>query len=87
MDAARVPFRREEQRQRSGQGHPGVADTNQNFPRRNKGPGDEDAGRLALFGGGEVRGVLGERELAGPRVFGRRKTSELDRAVAHKLAL
>ncbi len=60
----RVFLRREEDGQHPGQGHPGVGDTNENFTGRNKGPGHQDGGGLALLGGGEVGGILGEGELA-----------------------
>jgi hypothetical protein len=87
MDATRVRVRREEQGQRSSHRHPRVADTNQNFGRRNKGLRNEYAGCLALFGRSEVGRVLSESKLAGPRVFGRSQASELNRPVTDQFSL
>ena len=87
MDAARVFLGREEERQHARQRHPGVRHTNEHLAGGGRWLGHEDRGGLALFGSGEVSGVLSEREFAGSRAVGGRKASKLDRAVAHDFAL
>ena len=50
-------------------------------------PGHENRGGLALFGGGEVSVLLGERQVAGPGAVGRCETGQVHRAVAEDFAL
>ena len=50
-------------------------------------PADEDSRGLALFGSGEIGGILGKRELTWPRTLRWRQADNLNRSVPDDFAL
>src|SRR5438552_3367298 len=86
MDALRMFFLWEKQRQHSGHGDAGVGDTDENFLRGGERAGYKDRGRVALFGGHEVAFLLSEGQVPRSGAVGRRQAAQFNGAVANDLA-
>lgn len=82
MNAEGMFVRRKEEREHPRHGDARIWHPDENFLRRTKITTHDDGSGVTLLGGGEVRFLLGEGEIAGARAIGGREAGQFHRTVA-----